>query len=94
MLIIVTILINVGAIAVWSFITGQNGFKEAAKMLRGEAAFIRDTTTSSEKPSISEPPPTAAEAPLDELPPTSTRRTGRPNVYDPRFGRHPSEFYD
>lgn len=45
MLIIVTVLLNIGAIAVWSFITGQNGFKEAAKMLRGEAAFIRQETS-------------------------------------------------
>lgn len=42
MLILATVLINVVAIAIWSAITGQNGFAEAAKMLRGEPAFIRE----------------------------------------------------
>lgn len=41
MFIVITVLINVAAIAIWSAISGQNGFAEAAKMLRGEPAFIR-----------------------------------------------------
>lgn len=46
-MILITVLINVAAIAVWSVISGENGFAEAAKMLRGQPAFIRSGKSSS-----------------------------------------------
>lgn len=89
MLIFATIAINVAGVAIWSAVYGANGFKEIGKLIRGEAAFIPPAKDGNEVD------PRAEEYYGDDsdLPPTSTRRTGRPNPYNPDFGRHPDEFY-